>query len=101
MPASLDELLTSLQNPNFKSYVVLGEETDDAWKMALAAKNFLAGVNCYLVRPALQTEVQGRFEVAPGHVGIVFGHGEAVARTLDKNQAADFQTITNAIKEAT
>ena len=95
-----DELVTNLQNPNFKSYVVLGQESDDAWSMGVAAESSLSGVNVYLIEPPLQADVKQIFGVPQGHVAIVFGHTDSVSRTLDGSQAVDFQTVVDAITNA-
>ena len=48
-PITIPVFVEILQNPNFKTYAVIGNESDDTWKLALAAQNFLPGVRSYLV----------------------------------------------------
>lgn len=99
-PLTLDQMISILENPNFKTYLVLGEESDDAWSMATAAQRFLPGVRSYLVKPPAQAEVRQHFDVPQDHVTIVFGRSSVVARTLTLGEASDFLTVTEAISSA-
>ena len=99
-PINLDEMIEILKNPNFKTYLVFGKENDNAWKLGLAAQNFLAGVRSYLVEPSAQNEVRQHFEVPDDNIGVVFGHADMVSKTLDQSQANDFLTVTESIVQA-
>ena len=99
-PITLDEMIDILKNPNFKTYLVLGEKSDDAWKLGQAAQNYLAGVRAYLVEAKVQAIVRTHFKVPQDHVGIVFGRSDAVIQTLDRAEASDFLTVTQAVNDA-
>ena len=99
-PITLNEMLEILKNPNFKTYLVMGKESDDAWKLGLAAQNLLPGVRSYLVENTSLAEVQQQFNVPDDRVGIVFGRSDEVSRTLTEAEANDFLTVTEAITSA-
>ncbi len=99
-PITLDEMIDILNNPNFKTYLVLGDDTDDAWKLGLAAQNFLAGIRSYLIESSSQEEVRLHFEVPDDHIGIVFGRANEVFKTLNQTQANDFLTVSETIVNA-
>jgi len=93
-------MLEILENPNFKAYLVLGEESEDAWKLALAAQNFLPGVRSYLVTQASQEKVRNHFSVPLEHYGITFGRSSMVHKTLTREETNDFLSVCLAINEA-
>ena len=99
-PITLNDMLEILGNPNFKTYLVLGEESEDAWKLGLAAQNFLPGVRSYLVKQPSQDEVRNYFSVPMEHVGITFGRSLSIHKTLTKDVANDFLSVCLAIHEA-
>jgi hypothetical protein len=99
-PLTLDQMIAILENPNFKTYLVFGEESDDIWSMATAAQRFLPGVRSYLVKLAAQEDVKQSFDIPQDHVAIVFGRSSVVAQTLTIAQASDFLTVTEAISNA-
>jgi deoxycytidine triphosphate deaminase len=100
-PLSLDEMIAVLENPNYKTYLVLGKESEKAWKLGLAAQNFLPGVRSYLVKTPAQAEVKQHFNIPANHVGIVFGRSSFVSKTLTRTEANDFLIVTQAIANAT
>lgn len=99
-PISLDEMLGILQNPNFKTYLVIGKKSDKAWNLALATQNYLPGVRSYLVKPDSQAQVRDHFNVPSDHVGIVFGRSDSVSKTLTKDQTEDFLKVAESINNA-
>lgn len=99
-PITLNEMLEILGNPNFKTYLVLGEESEAAWKLGLAAQNFLPGVRSYLVKQPSHEEVRNHFGVPMAHIGITFGRSSSVHKTLNKDAANDFLSVCSAIDEA-
>jgi hypothetical protein len=99
-PITLEEMRAIIANPNFKTYLVLGETGDKAWRLAIAAQNTLAGIQSYLVSASEQPGVQTAYNVAPNGVGLVFGHGAQLITTLTKKQAEDYLTLCETLKAA-
>ena len=93
-------MIEILKNQNFKTYLILGNESDDTWKLGQAAQNFLPGVRAYLVKSESQAEVRANFNASEDAVGIVFGRSDAVSKTLSKSEASDFLTVTETINNA-
>jgi len=99
-PITMDQMLAMVRNPNFKTYVVLGEESDDSWSLAQAALNFLPGLQILLVQSEAQAEVRQHFLVSDDHVALIFGRSKTVSQGLSKTEASDFLTVTQAISNA-
>ncbi len=50
-PTTLEEMLENLDNPNFKTYIVLADESNEASQTAEAVENMVPGLELYLVMP--------------------------------------------------
>ena len=96
-PLTMDQLVDSLNNKNFSSYVFIGADTDTGWKMAIASQKILPALRVYRINQEMAAEVKARFNVTNGRVSIVFGWVADVKDMLTKEQAEDFLTVTNAI----
>ena len=48
-PTTLEEMLENLDNPNFKTYIVLADESNEASQTAEAVENMVPGLELYLV----------------------------------------------------
>lgn len=99
-PLTIDEMQSLVNNPNFKTYVVLGDESDESWKLAEAALNFLPGLQILLVLSEAHDSVREEFSVPGDHVAVIFGRSRNVAQTLSQTEASDFLTVTQAISNA-
>lgn len=99
-PLTMDELLNLIDNPNFKTYVVLGNESDETWNLAQAALNFLPGLQIFLVKSESQPEVRQHFDIPNDHVALIFGRSKILSLTLSATDAGDFLTVTQAISNA-
>jgi hypothetical protein len=99
-PLSLADLRNILKNPNFKTYLVLGEDGDTAWDLAIAAQNMLAGVRSYLIKPSAHGEVRSDFGIPDPQIAAYFGRGDHVQSTLSRGEAEDFLTVVSRINES-
>ncbi len=70
-PTTLEEMLENLDNPNFKTYIVLADESNEASQTAEAVENMVPGLELYLVMPDAQAAVKQHFGPLEGHIGIV------------------------------
>lgn len=99
-PLTLDGLRDALRNPNFRSYVYIGNESDTGWKLAISAQRMLPSLRVYCAKPSEANAVLAMFNVPADRVGIVFGWGDVPKRMLSAAEAADFYTLTQAIQDA-
>lgn len=99
-PTTLEAMLENLNNPNFKTYIVLGDGSDDASQTAEGVGNIVPGLELYLVKPDAQAAVKQHFNPPEGHIGIVCSRDGSVARTLTQDEASSSIAVTQAISNA-
>jgi len=99
-PLSIEQLNDALVNPHFSTYVYIGKQSDNAWKLALAAQRLLPALRVYCVAKSIATLLRREFEVPAQHVGVVFDWVDNVKVTLTKSKATDFLTLVQAITDA-
>ncbi len=96
-PMTIEQLRNALENPHFRSYVYIGNETDVGWRMAIAAQKILPALRVYRVAMSMAKVVRSEFTVPDICVGIIFGWTTDIKRTLAAAEAEDFLTLTEAI----
>jgi len=99
-PLSIELLKDALINPHFSTYVYIGKQSDNAWKLALAAQRLLPALRVYCVAQSLAKPTRQEFQVPVQHVGVVFDWQDEVKATLTKSNARDFLVLVEAITDA-
>lgn len=99
-PMTFAELMKDLENEFFRSYVYIGGVDDIGWKNARVAQKTLPALRVYCaIEGEVIAKIKSTFNVPNTHVGIVFGWGTDVKKTLAKSDAEDFLKLTLAITE--
>jgi hypothetical protein len=100
-PLSMADLAAAMANPNFKSYVYIGDTADRQWTFAKKAQQMLAGLRVYRASPqGFGAQVRSLFGVGPGVVGVICGFDGKMKRQLSPAEADDFLTVAEAVANA-
>jgi hypothetical protein len=100
-PLTMTDLSSAIANPNFKSYIYIGNADDRPWNFAKKAQQLLAGLRVYRASPQpFGDQVRTQFGAGPGVVGIVCGFDGKLKRLLNSAEADDFLTLSEAVASA-
>ena len=99
-PMTIEQLKDALKNPNFSTYVFIGDEGHTGWKMAMGAQKILPALRVYRVDNSVAGLVKNEFSVNESHIGIVFDWTTDVKQTLSEAEATDYFILTEALINA-